>query len=726
MLPHSATDSASAPGGRRRRAARWALPAALCALLATGCGEPPRPSLLLVTVDTTRADHLGAYGYGRDTSPTLDALAEEGVLFEHAFSHAPITLPSHTSMLTGALPPAHGVRDNGRFVAADDLETLPEMLSEQGYATGAFVSAFVLDSRFGLDQGFDVYDDSFTAEWSEDKLRDAKIYNQMVTDRPADQTTERAIAWLAERGDEPFFLWVHYYDPHQRYAPPHPWDQRFQDSLYDGEIAFMDSQIARLFDAFRERGQWDRTAVVVTGDHGESLGQHGEATHAVLAYDSTLRVPLLVKPPAAVSVERKVVTDGVSHVDLLPTVCDLLGLPTPGGLPGRSLLPAIQGRTQPARAAYFESALPRFSFGWEPLFGVRAGAWKYIHAPEPELYDLASDPNEQRNVAGRETERRAELESLLFRTVEENPPLIQSPETGAMDDDVRRRLAALGYVSGTTGTEAELNPRQPSGRRSPISGIAYLGDYYLANSLSGWGRLQEAARIFSGTLLQLDPENPTFLSTLANLERRLGRTDEAFELYRRAQAIDPDDASILVELGQLERDRDRPDAARDLLEAALELAPGNLTAVHILASLAAEAGRGAEAIELYRATLAIDGSHVDSLIGLGIQLAKSGATVEARAQLRAAVGAAPFSPRAQYNLGLLELRADRPDEAAAAFERALRYRRPYPAASLGLASALIEQEDIEGARRELERLIGEAQQPKAVEQARQLLATLPR
>ncbi len=213
-----------------------------------------------------------------------------------------------------------------------------------------------------------------------------------------------------------------------------------------------------------------------------------------------------------------------------------------------------------------------------------------------------------------------------------------------MDDDVRRRLAALGYVSGTTGTEAELNPRQPSGRRSPISGITYLADYYLANSLAGWGRLQEAARIFASTLLPLDPDNPTFLATLANLERRLGRTDEAFELYRRAQAIDPDDASILVELGQLERDRGNAEAARGLMEAARELAPGNLTAVHILAGLAAEAGRGGEAIDLYRAALGIDGSHVDSLIGLGIALAKSGETSEARAQLKAAIDAAPFFP----------------------------------------------------------------------------------
>ncbi|MDH3525356.1 MAG: sulfatase-like hydrolase/transferase, partial [Acidobacteriota bacterium] len=684
----------------------------------------------------------GTYGYGRDTSPALDALAAEGVRFERAFAHVPITLPSHTTMLTGTLPTAHGVRDNGRFVAADALVTLPEILAGRGYATGAFVSAFVLDSRFGLDQGFDVYDDSFTAEWSEDKLRDARIYNQMVTDRPADQTTERAMAWLRDHAGRPFFLWVHYYDPHQRYAPPHPWDQLYQDSPYDGEIAFMDSQIARLFGELRELGGWDGTAVVVTGDHGEGLGQHGEATHAVLAYDATLRVPLIVKPPAAFTAGTRlagtraaggrapggrVVTESVSHVDLLPTIADLLGFPPPSGLPGRSLAAALRGEAAAApAAAYFESALPRFSFGWEPLFGVRAAGWKYIHAPRPELYDLARDPDELHDLAAAEGERREALEALLFRVIADNPPLTAAGGGGTMNDEVRRRLAALGYVGGAGGgaAEAELNPRQPSGRRSPLSGITFLADYYLANALAGWGRLQEAARIFATTLLPLDPENPTFLSTLANLERRLGRSDEAFALYRRAQAIDPEDPAILVALGQLERDRGRPEAARGLLEAARELAPDDLTAVVMLADLAAAAGRTAEAIELYRAALAIDGSHVDSLLGLGVELARSGQAEEARGELKAATAAAPFSPRAHYNLGLLELRAGRAEEAAAAFGRALRYERPYPAASLGLASARIELGDLDAAREELERLVAEARQPEAVEQARRLLANL--
>ena len=389
-------------------------------LIAGACRSRSQPNLVLITLDTTRADHLGAYGYPRDTSPALDVLAAEGALFERAFSHVPVTLPAHTSILSGLLPTAHGVRDNGRFIVPEDLETLPEILVKEGYSTAAFVSGFVLDSRFGLDQGFDTYDDSFTEQWSEEKLRDARIYNQMVTDRPADQTTERALAWLEEHQDEPFFIWVHYYDPHQRYAPPRPYDQLFHDSPYDGEIAFMDSQIERLLTFLQDADRWEETAIVVTGDHGESLGQHGEATHAVLSYDSTLRVPLIVKAPAPAPPPRRI-AESTSHVDLLPTMLDLLGVAGREGA-GRSLVPALEGRPVPARQSYFECVLPRFSFGWEPLFGLRAEGWKYIHAPQPELYDLNADPDELYNLAQSQSERRDDLEALLFRTIEDNAP----------------------------------------------------------------------------------------------------------------------------------------------------------------------------------------------------------------------------------------------------------------------------------------------------------------
>ncbi len=697
----------------------------LVALLSAACEAPPeRPNLLLITMDTTRADHLGSYGYDRSTTPVLDAFAAQGVRFEHCFSHVPITLPAHTGILTGSFPLFHGARDNGRFVVREDLTTLAERLKAQGYDTGAFVSAFVLDSRFGLDQGFDTYDDEYTEDWSEEKLRDARIYNQMVTDRPADQTTARAVAWLQERGDKPFFLWVHYYDPHQRYDPPHPYDQLFQDSPYDGEIAFMDSQIGNLFAALRKKDSWRDTTVVVTADHGEGLGQHGETTHAVLTYDATLHVPLMIKASADRGVEPRVASQRVSHVDILPTVLELLGLDPVAGLPGRSLLPAMSGESGTQRPTYFESVLPRFSFGWEPLFGVRAEDWKYIHGPQRELYDLRKDPGELYNLAAKEPERRQELESLLFRIVATSSPPEDSTSTVVMDAEARQKLAALGYVGGGGTTATELNPRQPTGRRSPVASITYLPDYYLANALAGRGRLAESAEIFRTTLLPLDPENPTFLTTLANLERRLGRPEAAFELYRTAQALDPQDATILIELGQLEGDRGRLEAAETLFDSAYQLAPENLTAIYLRARAAAANGRPEVAIERYREVLALDPSHRDSRINLGIEFAKTGDLENAATELRETLQRAPFSPRAHYNLGLLYLGDDRFDEAMNSFEHALRYRRPYPAARLGLATALLRTQDLGNAREELEAVIQTVPQSALAAQAREMLQSL--
>lgn len=691
--------------------------------LLAGCGAPPPTNIVLITTDTTRADHLGSYGYGRPTSPVLDALAAESGRFEWAFSHAPITLPSHTSILSGTLPLFHGVRDNGRFVVPEKLTTLAEIVRDEGYATGAFVSAFVLDSRFGLDQGFQVYDDSYTDEWSEEKLRDARIYNQMVTDRPADQTTERAIQWL-DGVEEPFFLWVHYYDPHQRYAPPHPYDQRFHDSLYDGEIAFMDAEIGRLLDAVKERFEWEQTAVVVTADHGEGLGQHGEATHAVLSYDSTLRVGLIVKAPKTTGIAPRVIEAPVSHVDILPTFLDFLGLDVPEEVSGRSLRSLLEGGSRPDRPIYFETVLPRFSFGWETLFGVRSKDWKYVHGPQRELYRLADDRGELYNRATTETDQRRDMEELLFALISsEQPAEPLASSQPSMDPEARQQLAALGYVgSGSSVSNDELNPRQPTGRLSPVTGLTYLSDYYLANGLSGRGQLAEAAQIYASTLLPLDPDNPSFLTNLANLERRLGRPEEAFDLFRRAQAVDPNDPEILLQLGQLESDRGNLEAAEQLFLSARQLDPSNLSAAYLAALTAARGGRSDDAIERFEEALVIDPSHLDSRLQLGIERAKDGEVDGARRELRTARGIAPFSPRIHYNLALLELRSGNPQVALGGFETALRFRQPYPAARLGFALALRELGREEEARKALEEVVSAVPSSPAARRAKLLLS----
>ena len=689
-----------------------------------GCRPAARSNLVIITIDTTRADHLSAYGYSKPTTPQIERFADEAVLFESAYSHVPITLPSHTSIMTGTFPTFHGVRDNNRFVVDTELVTLAEMLRDQGYSTAAFVSAFVLDSRFGLDQGFDVYDDNYGDEWSEEDLREARVYSQMVVERPADQTTARALDWLEERDGGPFFLWIHYYDPHQRYDPPHPWRQLYEGALYDGEIAFTDEQIGRVFTRLREQGLWDQTAIVFTADHGEGLGQHGEATHAILAHDATLHVPLVIKPPAtATGISASVVDQTVSHVDLLPTLAELLAFELPPVIHGTSLVPAMRGRERRPSASYFECNLPAFGFGWQPLFGVRDTKWKYIHSSAPELY-ASEDRGEVFNRFDVEPQAAAEMEALLFRIVEGTTAADRGQREASIDDDVRAKLDALGYVAGTGSEDTELNPRIPPSKRHPQDGVELMDELSRARGYMSNGRYREALDIVEHSLLEIEPDNPEFLTTAADLRRRLGSIDVALELYQRAQALDPNDARILTQIGQLEMDQGHLDAAEDLLIAAVQLAPTDLTANYLSALVAVRREDYATATERYEKVLELDASHRDTLINLGVQHGRLGDHEAGRRYLQQALSLAPFSTRALYNLGLLEYQAGDVDRAVGLFESAVKFRDDYLQARMGLAVALRDQGATDRARAELQALLDRTTDESVRAQASEILSTL--
>ncbi|MHB8056035.1 MAG: sulfatase, partial [Candidatus Aminicenantales bacterium] len=297
---------------------------------APSASGPVRPNILLVTIDTLRADHLGCYGWKTAQTPAIDALAARGVLFTRAFAHNPSTLPSHTNILLGLTPNAHGVHENSNFIVRDEFLTLAEWLKTQGYATGAFIGAFPLDSRFGLGQGFDVYDDNYG---SQDPMDLAFV------ERKGDVVVGRAVEWLRHQSG-PWFAWVHLFDPHQPYAPPEPFKSRYPGDPYDGEIAFADSALEKLFDFLKEQKLADKTAVVLTADHGESLGEHGESTHGYFAYNATLHVPLILAVPGLLPSRSG---ENVCHIDIFPTVCEIVGKKAPAGLQGRSLFPPAEG-----------------------------------------------------------------------------------------------------------------------------------------------------------------------------------------------------------------------------------------------------------------------------------------------------------------------------------------------------------------------------------------------
>ena len=361
----------------------------IAALALAGCGPAPRPHILLVTFDTTRADYVG-FASGREgLTPMLDAMAERGAWFSTCLTPQPLTLPSHTSIMTGLYPFSHGVRNNGTYIVPDETVTLAERLQEQGYATHAVVAAFVLDSQFGLDQGFAGYDDDFSGGPKQ------KMF--MFREIKADVVARKAVRWLEqERSKEkPFFLWLHFFDPHADYEPPADLAARFPDEPYRGEIAFADRELGRVFASLDDAGLLDETLIVFASDHGEGLGEHGETTHGIFIYESTTRVPMLIAGPGVPPTGR--VDALVRTVDIVPTILDLLDLPGEKDLDGRSLRSLWEGEDED-RTAYMETFVPRLNFGWGELRGLRGANLKVIQAPRPETYDLAIDPMELKDL----------------------------------------------------------------------------------------------------------------------------------------------------------------------------------------------------------------------------------------------------------------------------------------------------------------------------------------
>src|SRR6476659_8090698 len=350
-----------------------------------------RLNLVIVTLDTTRADRIGAYGSHEVETPTIDRLASEGVLFEQAVSAAPLTLPAHSSLFTGRFPPEHGVRDNGGFFLGPEQLTLAEVLKARGYRTGGFVGAYVLDSKWGLNQGFDTYVDDFDLS----KTRGVSLG---AIQRPGNEVVDKALPWIQQSAATPFFAWIHLYDAHSPYRPPEPFASRYRGHPYNGEIAFADSQVGRIVAQLQSSGLFDRTVVVVMGDHGESLGDHGESAHGFFIYESVTHVPLVIRAPFSLTANRRV-ADPVRSVDVMPTVLDLLGVPQPGAISGVSLVSLMTGaKRELGLDTYSEAMYPLHHYGWSDLRALRSGRYKVIDSPRPELYDLDRDPQEATNI----------------------------------------------------------------------------------------------------------------------------------------------------------------------------------------------------------------------------------------------------------------------------------------------------------------------------------------
>jgi len=648
------------------------------------CFERGGYNVLLITLDTTRADYLRCYGYWNVETPALNRLAREGVLFERAYTPVPLTLPAHTSILSSTFPIYHGIADNGAYRVPDELLLLSELLQENGYTTAGFISAAVLKSVFNINQGFDY--------WDEEGLTAQEELTPLMAERKANQVTDAVLGWLGKNYKKRWFIWAHYYDPHKEYAPPDPYRQLYYHDPYAGEIAFMDSEIKRLFEWMDKRKLFAKTIIIAVGDHGESLDEHNESTHGVFIYEATQRAPFLVWAPGIKNPGRKL-SRVVSLVDVMPTILDLLSIPIPKQAQGQSLAKLILDKEpdQATGEVFMESHFGFLHYAWSPLFGLVNSQYKFIQAPKPEIYDLSQDPKELENIA----EQFPKLVKQFNYQVEEYKnkyisELAQKATQGVeLEPQVKKQLMALGYIPGKTRIDAEkakqkdpkdyadllplLNQMaldRPKGRyeemleyaelvlaRDPenLAGIKFKGD-----ALFGMGKNQEAIKWLQYSLKVLG-DNEEIYSRLGISYLRLEQLNEAKPAFEKAIELEPQDllsryylariylqqgdeenALKLIEYGEMRENvlghlvmasyylvKDRPGRAEAEFELGIEKAPKFALAKVEYAQYLLRTGRARKALELFEEAEVLDFSlkadaKVQALKKLAKEMAEKG------------------------------------------------------------------------------------------------------
>jgi choline-sulfatase len=638
-------------------------------------GKPGRLNLLLITIDTLRADHLGAYGSGAGATPVLDALASRGVRFDQVQTAAPLTAPAHATILTGQYPPSHGVRGNVVFTLGASRPTLATRLKARGYRTAAFVGAYPVAAAFGFAQGFDVFDEEFHETSPIDQ----------GAERRANEVADAAMRWLAldtgrENRQTPFFAWLHFYDPHAPYDPPKPFADRFAGRPYDGEIAFTDAQIGRLLAALRASGHDQDTVVMVLADHGEGLGDHRELTHAVLIYQSTMRVPFIVAGPGVPP--GRVVRARTATVDVVPTALGTLGVQPDGDLIGRDLRPLMNGRSIPSDPVYTESLFGRLNCHWAALRGWVRDDWKLINGSEPELYNLADDPLEQRNLAAEQPDRVRRMSDELQRAMQRLAPGGDRAQPRAVTAEQEERLRSLGYTAGSGGGGALDDPGLPSPRTH-----VELYDRLQAATMARGAAL---ARAFDEVqqITKLDPGNPFAFGTLASMAYRHGSLPMAAQAFARALELDPDRPGVRQNYGKLLRELERyADSEHELRLAVAQSEDDPRARVNLAETLIATR-KNDEAAQLLDAVLTKTPADPEALGVKGRLLAAQGRVAEALPYFEKAT-AATSDPEPSIELARVYLAAGDPGEAAKAANEALRKSAGHPWAMAVLGDALV-------------------------------------
>jgi len=618
--------------------------------LSAAAQTAPKPALnvVLITIDTLRADHVGCYGYKQIKTPNIDGLAADGARFERAFAVVPVTLPSHTSMLTGTYPMLSGMHDFSGNKLSPLQPTLASVLKQAGYETGAVVASAVLDSRFGLNQGFDFYYDHFDFS----RLDESNL-DEM--ERPGNLVADVALDWLAKNSQKKFFLWMHLYDPHFPYHLPEPYSREYAAQPYDGEIAFADEQVGRLLRFLKEKGIYQNTVIVLCGDHGESLGEHGEKTHGFFIYNATMHVPLIIRLPENRLPENgaaRAIADPVSLVDLMPTVLGAVGLEVPSQVQGRSLLPQLRGEPDHDdqagrdRVLYGETFLPRIHFNWSELRASENTKYHFIDAPRPELYDLAKDPGEVHNLF---TEKKAvaeEMRAKLVGMIRDYSAGKELAEKTSLDPALMERLKALGYAGFSGGSDPAISARDLPDPKDRIATYELISD---AIADSQHGRYLESIEKLKSAI-QTEP-NSLPAHYLQGLDYyHLKRYAEAVEELQKAIQISPDYALASFNLGMAQAHAGQIDAAIATLQRTLQLDATNFEAAYNLGVAYLQKKQLEPAAAAFQQSVTINPELARGHRALGEVLLYQNKLDEAIAELRRAVELAPQEPAMHESL----------------------------------------------------------------------------
>jgi len=595
------------------------------------------PNVVLITIDTLRADHIGCYGYGQIRTPNIDALAADGARFERAYTAVPVTLPSHTVMFTGTYPMLSGMHDFAANKLNPTQPTLASVLKEHGYATAAVIGSAVLDSRFGLNRGFDFYYDHFDFN----RLQESNLEEM---ERPGNLVADVALDWLSKNYSRKFFLWMHLYDPHYPYRPPPPYASEYKDRPYDGEIAFADAQVGRLIRFLKSKGRYANTLIVLSGDHGESLGEHGEKTHGFFIYNATLHVPFIIHLPGGLSprvASPRIVPDLVSLADLMPTVLQTLKLNIPPQVQGRNLLPMIRAKEpEEARSLYGETFLPRLHFNWSELRGIETANYHFIDAPRPELYDLAHDPGETQNLYAEKKAVAEEMRARLAALIRQYSAGQELAEKTGLDPALMERLKSLGYAGFSGGGSPTITDRALPDPKDRIQVYELISDAIAQSQHGDYSNSTEKLNL----ALKTEPDSVPVHYLLGLNYYRMHEFPKAVGQLERVLQLSPEYALAAFQLGLAYARSGDFDHAIQALKRALELDATNFSAAYNLGVVYQQKQMVTEAMEAFRQSLSIAPDYPLGHRGLGEALLHQGQVDDALTELRRAVELAPLDP----------------------------------------------------------------------------------